>query len=111
MNINGHCFGCGVGELDPLKVYNGAVDTSFYIFCSKECYERWLRREEERLYALKHCVDDVELESMCKTFADTWNSTDGRRILDAWEDMPEDTRDEVRRAMRVTVDFILSHWR
>jgi hypothetical protein len=41
---------------------------------------------------------------MCKVFADTWNSTDGRRILSAWCDIEEDIKQELRRAMIAAVN-------
>ncbi len=110
--MNGHCFGCGTDKLDPMKTYYGAVGVLFVIFCSEECYKRWLRNEEEKQYAaLKVDVDAAELEMMCKTFVDARNITDEGVILNGWDDMPEDDRAEVRRAMRITVDFILSHIR
>jgi hypothetical protein len=44
------------------------------------------------------------IEVMSKVFADTWNSTDGRRILSAWCDMEEDIKQELRTAMMASVE-------
>ena len=51
---------------------------------------------------------ELNLELMCKVFADTWNNSDNKRILSAWCDTSEDIRNEIRIAMKAVIDTCIN---
>jgi hypothetical protein len=63
-----------------------------------------LRSERTAKCRLKKQREETEksalIEQMCIAFADSQNKSAGRRILNAWCDMPENIRAEIRAAMR-----------
>ena len=47
------------------------------------------------------------IAKMSKIFSDSMNDTNGRRILNAWDDMPNDIKIEVKRSMKVLLDELI----
>jgi hypothetical protein len=61
-----------------------------------QCLVEFVKQEDFNL--------EVNLELMCKIFADTWNNSDNRRLLSAWSDTTEDIKNEIRIAMMAVID-------
>jgi len=47
------------------------------------------------------------VNKMSQIFSDSMNYTNGRRILNAWCDMPNDIKIEVRKSMKVLLDKLI----
>ena len=47
------------------------------------------------------------VNKMSKIFSDSMNDTNGRRILNAWDDMPNNIKIEVKRSMKVLLDELI----
>jgi len=49
------------------------------------------------------------IAKMSKIFSDNMNHTNGRRILNAWCDMPNDIKMEVKRSMRILLNELIKN--